>query len=240
MEDRDEPGKIVGVLCKLCCKHGSSQHNHAGTWVNKPLSCIRNDMLKRHGESVMHRNAKDHETTLAQSQRNGGIRMAFEKGIAAQRVAVQGALKVVYWLCKEEVAHTTKYESLVDLAISLRCTYLEELSVSARANYRSRRIIGEFIELLLSIIEKDILVKVKASPYFSLMTDESTDVANLKQLVIVARYILPTGEVETNYMHISDIPDGTATTIEDAILSYLASKDLDPRSNFGTTFKRSI
>ena len=44
--------------------------------------------------------------------------MAFEKGIAAQRVAVQGALKVVYWLCKEEVAHTTKYESLIDLAIS--------------------------------------------------------------------------------------------------------------------------
>ena len=59
--------------------------------------------------------------SLSQSQCDGGIRMAFEKGIhvAAQRVAVQGALKVVYWLCKEEVAHTAKYESLIDLVINL-------------------------------------------------------------------------------------------------------------------------
>ena len=34
--------------------------------------------------------------------------------------------------------HTTKHESLVDLAISLGYMYLEELNVSARANYRSR------------------------------------------------------------------------------------------------------
>ena len=71
-------------------------------------------MLKRHGESVMHRDAQDREVSLVQAQRDGGLRMAFEKGIAAQRVAIQGALKVVYWLCKEEVAHTTKYESLIN------------------------------------------------------------------------------------------------------------------------------
>ena len=155
--------------------------------------------------------------------------MAFEKGIAMQRVAVQGAVKVVYWLCKEEVAHTTKYESLIDLEIILGCTYLEELNVSARANYRSKRIVGEFIELLSSTIERDIIVKVKASPYLSLMIDESTDMAILKQLVLVAHYLLPTGDVETNYIHICDISDGTATTIEDAILSYLDNKELNPR-----------
>ena len=62
-------------------------------------------------------------------------------------------MKVVYWLCKE-VAHTTKYESLVDLAISLGFTYLDELNVGATANYRSRQIVIEFIELLSSVIEK--------------------------------------------------------------------------------------
>ena len=40
VEDRDEPSKIIGVLCKLCRKH---QHNHAGTWTDKPLiGCISN------------------------------------------------------------------------------------------------------------------------------------------------------------------------------------------------------
>lgn len=62
-------------------------------------------------------------------------------------------MKLVYWLCKE-VAHTSKYESLIDLPINLGCTYLGELNVSARANHRSRQIVGEFIEILSSIIER--------------------------------------------------------------------------------------
>ena len=187
----DDPGKIISVLCKLYQKHGKYQHNHAGTRTDKPLRCIRKDILKSHSESVMHRDAQDRELTLVQSQRDGDIRMAFEKGIAAQRVAVQGALKVVYWICIEEVAHKTKYESLIYLAINLGCTYLEELNVSTRVNYRSRRIVGEFIELLSSIIERDIIMKIKASPYFSVMIDESTDVAILKQLVLVAAIYFP-------------------------------------------------
>ena len=44
-----------------------------------------------------------------------------------------------------------------------------------------------------------------------------------------ARYLLPTGDVETNYIHICDIADGTANTIEEVILSYLDCKELDPR-----------
>ena len=78
-----ELGKIVDILsqawntsAKLCW------------YVDEPMSCVRKDLLKRHGEFVMHCNAEDCETTLAQSQHDGGIRMAFEKGIAAQRVAV--------------------------------------------------------------------------------------------------------------------------------------------------------
>ncbi|MCG8623277.1 MAG: hypothetical protein MJE68_14955, partial [Proteobacteria bacterium] len=55
------------------------------------------------------------------------------------------------------------------------------------------------------------------------------DVAILKQLVLVARYVLPSGDVETNYIHIWDIPNGTAATIEGAILSYLDSKELGSR-----------
>ena len=36
---------------------------------------------------------------------------------------------------------------------------------------------GAFIELLSSIIERNIIMKIKASPYFSVMIDKSTDVA---------------------------------------------------------------
>lgn len=50
--------------------------------------------------------------------------------------------------------------------------------------------------------------------------------AVLKQLVLVARYILPTGDVETNCIHICDIPDGTATNIEASISLTLKLKIL--------------
>ena len=46
------------------------------------------------------------------------------------------------------------------------------------------------------------------------MTDESTDISVIKQLVLVARYILPTGDVTTRFVAIDDLSDGKAETIE--------------------------
>jgi hypothetical protein len=42
------------------------------------------------------------------------------------------------------VAHTTMYEYLLDLAISLGCNYLKELHVGENANHHSRQIVGVF------------------------------------------------------------------------------------------------
>ena len=40
-----------------------------------------------------------------------------------QRQAVISALKCLYWLAKEEVAHHTKFGSLLELAKSIGCPY---------------------------------------------------------------------------------------------------------------------
>lgn len=143
----------------------------------------------------MHREAIQKETLRRQSSHDGGIARAFERQVIAHRKAVVGAMKVIYWLAKEEVAHTTKYESLLDLAMSLGCNYLKELHVADNATYRSRQIVGEFLQTLSLQIEDDMLQGLASSSYFSLMTDESTDISVLKQLVLVARYLLPTGDV---------------------------------------------
>ena len=227
VEDRDNEGKVIGVLCSLCMKHETDQRNHAGTWTSKPCSCIRKDVIDRHSKSAMHREAIEKETLRKQSSRDGGIARAFERQITAQRKAVVGAIKVMYWLAKEEVAHTTKYESLLDLAISLGCTYLKELNVADNANYRSRQIVGEFLQTLSMQIEDDVLQNLASSSYFALMTDESTDISVLKQLVLVARYILPTGDVTTSFLAIADLPDGTAQSIEAAMMQITEQKSID-------------
>ena len=59
------------------------------------------------------------------------------------------------------------------------------------------------------------------------MTDESTDISVLKQLVIVAKYILPSRKIETSFLHIGDIADDTAETIEGAIVDFMETNGLD-------------
>ena len=60
-----------------------------------------------------------------------------------QRKTLIGALNLMYWLAKQEVAHTTKFSSLKDLAIQLGCDYLRELNIGRNAQYSSEQIISE-------------------------------------------------------------------------------------------------
>ena len=80
----------------------------------------------------MHKEAEELKAARLASQKDGGIRQAFSSRIMVQRKALIGALKLMYWLAKQEVAHTTKFTSLKDLAILLGCDYLNELSLGRK------------------------------------------------------------------------------------------------------------
>jgi len=57
------------------------------------------------------------------------------------------------------------------------------------------------------------------------MTDESTDIAVLKQLVLVGRYLTDDG-IKTSFLRITDIPNGTAETITGAMLKFVSDNTL--------------
>ena len=126
-------------------------------------------------------------------------------------------------IAKQEIP---KYEPILDLAISLGCDYLRELEVGANARYRSHAIIGEFLKVLAAVVEEQQFSALKCSNFFSLLTDESTDISVKKQLVLVARYQIGK-EVRTSFVDIQDIADGTAHTIVQAIHSFIAKRSLD-------------
>ena len=173
----------------------------------------------------MHKEAEELEAARLASQRNGGIKQAFSARVVVQRKALIGALQLMYWLAKEEVAHTTKFNSLKDLAIRLGCDYLRELSLGRNAQYSSEQIITKLLQCLSLVIEEQILSDLQSSEFFALMTDESTDIAVLKQLVLVGWYVTDSG-IKTSYLHIGDIVNGTAETIKGAILQFLSDKTL--------------
>ena len=122
-----------------------------------------------------------------------------EQQISLKRQAVIGALKCLYWLAKEETFHHTKFQSLLQLGKPLGCAYLSELEVAKNANYTSHRMIDELLGVLSDCVELDILHRVRASPAVGLLCDESTDLANLKQLVIFTRFLFD-GQAHTRFL----------------------------------------
>ena len=224
----ESDGTVVGLQCQWCTTHSSErQRSRSGIWTTSPCTSLRKDCIEHHSNSEVHARSAELELNREQAVRDGGIVMAFQQQVVAQRKAVIGALKVVYWLAKEEIAYTTKYESLLNLAQSLGCMYLKDLCLGGNASYTSRQIIGEFLQCLATVVETEKMQQLKSSPFYSLMTDESTDVAVLKQLVVVARCILPSGVVETMFLDICDIQDGTAGTIEQSLLLCMERYGLD-------------
>ena len=49
------------------------------------------------------------ERAKEQSESDGGIAAAFEHVWEAEEASLKCALMCLYWLCKEEIAHTSKF-----------------------------------------------------------------------------------------------------------------------------------
>ena len=104
---------------------------------------------------------------------------------------------LIYWLAKEETAHT-KFKSLVSLGKTLGCSYLSELEIAKNVTHSFHRIIDEFLNVLSTCVENDILSQIRNSPVVGLLCDESTHASNLKQLVIFI-CILVKGQAQTHF-----------------------------------------
>ena len=47
---------------------------------------------------------------------------------------MKSAMKCLYWLAKQEIAHTTNFVVLIELAQSLGATYLGDLNLGGNAH----------------------------------------------------------------------------------------------------------
>ena len=157
------------------------------------------------------------ESHAAAAKLSGGIRSGLQEQISMKRMAVISALKCLYWLVKQEIAHHTKFSSLLELGKSIGCPYICELEVSKTANYSSHMIIDEFLSVLSDYVETSILSDIQESSAVGILCDESTDVANLKQLVVFAKYTV-NGFPQTRFLKVVSLQDGKADTIEQQLL----------------------
>ena len=156
------------------------------------------------------------EVALQASKRDGGIERALDSVVSAQRKAFIAALKCMYFLNKSEMAYTIKFVPLLHLAKSLGVQYLNDLYVGENDAYRSERFVQEIVSALGEVVVRKITVALQNSPFSVLIIDETTDMAAMKQLIIYGRYI-EDGAVQTRFLSMIQIRDGTASTIVEAV-----------------------
>ena len=218
----------AGMLCSLCRRHNTcNKRNGSTVWSKKLCTTLRKDAVRRHSKSAMHAEAVTQEDARIASQASGGIKQALESQLELRKHAVIGAMKSIYWLAKQEIPHTTNYVPLLNLARSWGCEFVDHLFVGRNATYCSERMVQEFLDVLASQIEIDQHKDIFSSQYISLMTDETTDIAVVKELVLYARYLAPDGGApKSTFLKIRDLVDGTAESIYNAITQYCETKDI--------------
>ena len=100
------------------------------------------------------------------------------------------------FLTKREIAHSTNFGPLLELAKSLGVPYLQDLQLGGNAQYTSERFIQEVVQALGDAITDPIILSIQQSPFFSVCIDETTDVSVIKELIVYIRFICD-GAVKT-------------------------------------------
>ena len=157
-----------GLFCSLCRKH-KEIHGGKAVWTDVLCTSLTRQALVKHGKSASHTEAMQFEATASSSRMDGGIVMAFQRVVSAERKAMIGVLKCMYFLTKQEIPHTTNFVPLCNLCKLLGLEYLQDLQHGANAQYTSERIKQELVQAFALNIAEPILENMCASPFFFLV-----------------------------------------------------------------------
>ena len=243
-----------GGFCKLCENYMKNNakvfQQTGGIFITNPFTSYKN-ALGKGGKLEKHEHSASHTTSVEMEM----LKISALKRPIHQQLLVESEeqkninrnslallIRSAYFLIKEEIAHTTKYESLISNVVA-KCTSDFENWVkmqSERSTYCSKNTVCELLECIGQVLnlrtEKKLLNKK-----FSLMADESTSLNNDTVLSICVRYVDNGVAVET-FVSIIKIANGLSETIASAIdeelkkrkLSYanLVAFGFDGASNF--------
>ena len=169
-----------GMFCSLCrCTNTLQPSNDSKVWNCEPNVRYRSDTVRNHmypsvdAARTMHGDAIQSELLLASS-----YFVRREKEIEDQRDGVlTKVLYSIYWLCKEEVAHS-KLNSIEILGLADIKDFTK----------RSNTVLKELVVTLGDQLTEDIIQEIKKSNVYGLLTDEVMDLSNTLQLVTFIKY----------------------------------------------------
>ena len=130
--------------------------------------------LKQHHSSKLHLEAYDNKV-LADNMKKTTV-----KATDKNKEEILKLFKMVYFIAVENLSFT-KFESLIEFFDFM------DLKVNS-AHYQNRAALPAILKAISNVTYGKVLESVKSSPYFGVMIDETTDIANLQKLIIYLSY----------------------------------------------------
>ena len=204
------------MYCTYCQKQ---PHGRSTAWRKTPSVRIRLQNVKEHEETAEHRDSVKAEMAATQSQNVAKLLTNTEN--ISEDGMVQ-AFNCLYFLCKNNIAHTTNFPKLLELEKLLGIDIKQKISKGNNAKYTSNTAIRDMLQSVSDVIETEILDNIKDSDAYALMFDETTDVSVVEQMVIHGRYINSSGDVSVKYLKVLDALELQSTDmneLDDCLIS---------------------
>ena len=232
-----------GMLCQYCShiyKEDKEVLKHTeGTWISFPVSNWKMalDKMKAHEASAWHKMAKAKVEAEKQSQAEGSVILQLKQGNERcdeqtkqqNRILIKKLLRIMYFLCKQKIVHFSNFDEVVQLMVENGNDEVRKhLDTAPRnANYGSYVAISEYLDAISLWVQQGILRSLKEAAFYSILADESTDIATIEELSICFRWVDCSGSSVEHFLGLISLSACDAASIFAALKSFLADSDID-------------
>ena len=142
------------------------------------------------------------------------------------RKVIKTLIRSLYFLVKHRVPHTTTFNDLISLQADNGNEIIKQhLSMCAgNATYLSKATSADLIECIGHHIDSSLLGGLKASPFYSIMADESTDISSKEELSVCGRWI-ENGKTVEHFLGIVHAKEVTAKALTQYLLDFLQERE---------------
>ena len=220
-----------GGFCKLCKKRGKTLQRTGGTWITKPLTNWKKavEKMRAHAKSDVHIHSSQAALEAERAEKEGSIvqrlQQIGEQQKKRNRAAIKALVRCTHFLARQHIPHTTNFDKLVELVVSCGGQDLQAFVENAgkNATYTSKMAVVEFVEALGTWVEESLLERLQQAPFYSIMADESTDVATTEELSIYCCWVEAGVPVE-HFLDIVPLKKTDAFSIYTALVDCLKAK----------------
>ena len=177
-----------------------------------------------------HVNSTDHKELLNAPVYAAQFEKSINKALSKEEKGVSVAVKTVYWLAKEGLP-LSKYESLFR---HINTPDIEHLGAGENIHYSSRYTASELLDAISQDIDTTVTDKLNASPFITILTDETTDIAMRKKMLMYACILDPVTFIpSTHYLTDIDVANGTGSHLASQILQQLQYRNIETSKLMG-------